>query len=102
MSNMKAMKHKCDLTDFLDIPTIDGTIEKLRERVKARRKEIKYTQRKMALRTGMSYASYRRFEEKGEISLKYLIRIANALGCLEDFDGLFKRKIVTDLKDFEG
>jgi hypothetical protein len=48
----------------------------------------------------VSYASLRRFETSGEISLSSLLKIAQALGALEDFNQLFKHKIITDLKDF--
>jgi hypothetical protein len=49
----------------------------------------------------VSYSSIRRFETTGEISLAALMRIAQTLGALSDFDLLFKHKIITDLKDFD-
>ena len=38
------------------------------KRVRARRKEKKLTQDEMSKRAGMSLASYKRFEQKGEIA----------------------------------
>jgi transcriptional regulator with XRE-family HTH domain len=71
------------------------------ERVKLRRKELGLSQRDLGIRSGVSYASLRRFESVGEISLCSLLKIANALGALLDFSELFKNKIVTNLKDYK-
>lgn len=62
------------------------------ERVRARRKELKLTQEQLSRKAGMSLASYKRFEQKGLIALDALIRIAIALGCEDDFDGLFAKR----------
>ena len=48
------------------------------------------TQAGLSLRSGVSLGSLKRFEKTGEISLKSLIDIANALGCLSDFEQLFQ------------
>ena len=72
------------------------------ERVKMRRKEQGVSQKELALRSGVSYASVRRFETEGEISLSSLMRIAQVLDCLQDFDALFRTKKIVDLKDFQG
>jgi len=61
-------------------------------RVRARRKEGKISQAEMAKRSGVSYASIRRFENTGDISLASLARIAAVLGYEADFDNLFTRK----------
>ncbi len=44
----------------------------------------------------MSYASLRRFEQTGEIAIASLLKLAKVLGCLEDFNLLFKTPIITD------
>ena len=96
------MDMKYDLQEVIDAPTIQSINNSLVERARARRKEQGLTQRQLADRSGVSYASLRRFETMGEISLISLLRIAQVLGCIEDFNALFKRKIITDLKEFEG
>ena len=58
-------------------------------RAKGKRLEQNLTQEGLALRSGVSLGSIKRFERNGEISLKSLIDIALALGCLEDLDALF-------------
>lgn len=83
------MKNKFDISDFVDYLTEEKVIENLVNRVIARRKELKITQKDLALKSGVSYGSIRRFETTGEISLKSLIQIAKVLNSLEDFNELF-------------
>ena len=69
------MKNKFDISDFVNYLTEEKVIENLVNRVIARRKELKITQKDLALKSGVSYGSIRRFETTGEISLKPLIQI---------------------------
>ena len=66
--------------------------QSLAERVKTRRREGKISQKELAERSGVSFASIRRFESTGEISLSSLLRIAVVLGYETDFDNLFTRR----------
>lgn len=84
------IKNTFDISDFVSAQSLTGTIYELVKREKAARKKKKLTQRQLAERTGVSYGSIRRFEQTGEISLLSLVKIANALDCLEDFNELFK------------
>ena len=59
-------------------------------RAKAKRLEQNLTQQGLSVRSGVSLGTIKRFERFGEISLKSLIDIALALGCMEDFEELFK------------
>lgn len=93
------MKNKFDISQFVDTPTESGIISALVERVKLRRKEIKLTQRALAVKSGVSYSSIRRFESTGDISLSSLLKIADALDCLTDFNNLFKNRKITSIKD---
>lgn len=61
-------------------------------RVKRRRKEAHLTQKELAARSGMSYSSYKRFEQTGEISFPSLIAIGIALRKESDFDQLFEKR----------
>lgn len=63
--------------------------QELSERVRRRRKEKGFTQAQLAERSGMSLASYKRFEQQHEIAFDSLIKVAIALGCEKDFDTLF-------------
>lgn len=96
------MKRKYDLQEFINAPTKHSVLLELVKRVKERRKECSMTQRQLSARSGVSYASIRRFETTGEISLTSLMQIAQTLDCIEDFNELFRKKKITNLKEFEG
>ena len=68
-------------------------------RVKARRLELDLTQEGLAARAGVKFATYRRFEQTGEISLKGLLQVGFALNALTDFDALFAQKQYQTLDD---
>ena len=95
------MKNKFDISDFVDYLTEEKVIENLVNRVRARRKELKISQKDLAFKSGVSYGSIRRFETTGEISLKSLIQIAKVLNSLEDFNELFIHTQITNLKDIK-
>lgn len=95
------MKNKFDISDFVDYLTEEKAIENLVNRVIARRKELKISQKDLAVKSGVSYGSIRRFETTGEISLKSLIQIAKVLNSLEDFNKLFVHTQITNLKDIK-
>lgn len=58
-------------------------------RARARRKQLRMSQRALAQRSGVSFGSIQRFEQSGLVSLESLLKIAFALDCLEGFDLLF-------------
>lgn len=68
-------------------------------RVKARRLDLDLTQEGLAARAGVKFATYRRFEQTGEISLKNLLQLGFALNALADFDALFAQKQYQTLDD---
>ena len=95
------MKNTIDIGNFVTASTPDSILSGLTARVKARRKALKITQKQLSTKSGVSYGSLRRFESSGEISLYSLLRIAQALDCLEDFNLLFKTPVITNLKDYK-
>ena len=60
-------------------------------KAKTMRLEQNLTQQGLSARSGVSLGTIKRFERFGEISLKSLIDIALALGCLDDFEELFNQ-----------
>jgi len=68
-------------------------------RVKQRRLEMNWTQKLVASKPGMPLATYRRFESKGEVSLRGLVMIAIALGAADDFLALFARQNYQSIDD---
>lgn len=68
-------------------------------KVRSRRLELNLTQEGLAAKAGLKFATYRRFEQTGEISFKGLLQIGFALNALSDFDELFARKQYQTLDD---
>lgn len=97
---MSSMKNKYDISDFVDTLTEQRVLCGIVERVKLRRKELKISQKELSKRSGVSYASIRRFESLGEISFTSLLKIASVLNALEDFCTLFSRENIINLKDY--
>lgn len=95
------MIEKFDISDFVPVLTENKVVSNLVERFKKRRKELKISQQDLANRSGVSYASIRRFETTGEISLCSLIKLADAIDSLSDFELLFKNAKITSLKELD-
>ncbi len=94
------MENKFDINQFVNVITEKSILVDLVDRVKLRRKERGITQRDLVKRSGVSYASIRRFETTGEISLSSLLKIAKVLNALSDFNSLFAEEYVGNLKDY--
>ena len=66
-------------------------------RFKARRLAMNLPQRDLASRAGVTFASLKRFEREGLISLSSLLSLAMVLGCLDDFDKLPSESVAHQL-----
>lgn len=86
-----------DISKFVDVRTVEAVRADLVNNFIKRRKEYGLTQRELSARSGISYASIRRFEETGEISFSSLLQLANAIEKLEDFDNVFNKPIIKDI-----
>ncbi|MGM9868797.1 MAG: helix-turn-helix domain-containing protein [Sodaliphilus sp.] len=82
-----------------NIATPKDVAMQIAARVRARRLELDLTQEGMAARAGVKFATYRRFEQTGEISLKGLLQVGFALNALSEFDALFTQKQYQTLDD---
>ncbi len=58
----------------------------LSKNIKVLRKQEKMSQRELSERSGVAYASVRKFETTGIISLEALLKICDALQRLTDFE----------------
>lgn len=56
---------------------------------RARRLAADLSRRSLAARAGVSEGTIKRFESTGEIALMSLLKLAQALGCLDEFTRLF-------------
>ena len=96
------MEKKFDIGQFVNTLTEQSVVKGIVERAKKKRKQMKISQKELAQKSGVTYASIRRFETTGEISLSSLLKIARALDALKDFENVFKGQAITSLKDYEG
>lgn len=71
----------------------------LAQRLKGIRKRKKITQRQLASRSNVSYASLRRFEQTGLISLESFIKLAMELGVIDEVKNLFTRPVYSSIEE---
>ena len=69
-------------------PTPSDIQDRLRQRLRSRRKQLRYTQAELATRSGVSLGSLKRFEQTGLISLDSFLKLTLVLECLGDFNSL--------------
>ena len=62
------------------------------EKIKQRRKKLKISQAQLAIKSGVSLGSIKRFESKYEISLNSFIKILITLNLEQDLENLFTQK----------
>ena len=70
-------------------------------RVRALRREQRWTQAELAARAGITLATYRRFERTGRIAFERLVRVALVLDALDGFDRLFALPPAASLDELE-
>jgi transcriptional regulator with XRE-family HTH domain len=73
----------------------------LGQRLKELRLRAGFKRTTLAGRSGVSARSLQRFEDTGEVSLKNLLRLVNALGRLVEFAGLLDLPDVQSLEELE-
>jgi transcriptional regulator with XRE-family HTH domain len=77
-------------------PTPYETGLKIAQRHRALRKRQKISQKQMAVRSGVSLGSLKRFESTGKISLESLLKLSHLLGRLSDFDKVLEEKEIPE------
>lgn len=73
----------------------------LADRSRALRLGANWTRQTLAERAGVTVASLRRFEETGKASLELVLRLAHALGRLEEFSKLLQPPAARSIEDLE-
>lgn len=73
---------------------------KIAENSKKKRISCNFTQQELAERSGVSLSSLKRFEQKAEISLTSLLKIAIALDETETILSLFTETKATSIDDY--
>lgn len=77
---------------FFNPKTPNDIAHELVERIKQHRKKLKISQAQLAIKSGVSLGSIKRFESKYEISLNSFIKILIALNLEQDLENLFTQK----------
>ena len=81
------------MNNFLFNPKTPNDIAKeLVEKIRQHRKKLKISQAQLAIKSGVSLGSIKRFESKHEISLNSFIKILIALNLEQDLENLFTQK----------
>ena len=79
--------------------TPSDVTKRLAERMRSIRKRKNLTQEVLAARSNVSYASLRRFESTGSISLESFIKIAMELGVIGEINSLFTRPVYRNIEE---
>ncbi len=73
--------------------------KKLADRMKSMRKRRKITQKTLAVRSNVSYASLRKFEQTGQISLESFIKLAMELNVVGELNELFTKPVYLNIEE---
>ena len=70
---------------MISLITVSKAQNNLAEHIRNRRLEMQLTQQGLAERSGVKLPTLRKFEQRGLVSLESFLKLAMALGCLQDF-----------------
>ncbi|MDQ8195420.1 helix-turn-helix transcriptional regulator [Coraliomargarita sp. SDUM461004] len=85
----------------MNLKTETEISKEIADRIRAARILHKLTQSDVSQRSGVSLASYQRFEQTGRIELLSLIKVAQVLHLEADFDPLFNKPKLMTLDEVE-
>ena len=72
---------------------ISNDIEnEIKTKFKQKRKSLKFSQKELSIKSGISLGSLKRFEQTGKISFSSLLQLAVILGCLDDFGNICNKQ----------
>lgn len=70
--------------------TANEVMQLLAKKTRILRKQKKLTQKKLSDKSGVAYASIKKFESTGIISLESFLKLCNALGRLNELEAILK------------
>ncbi|MCX5653935.1 MAG: helix-turn-helix transcriptional regulator [Planctomycetota bacterium] len=86
---------------MLTLKTPAETAAALAQQAKALRLLKGWTRATMAQRAGVTASSLKRFEQTGKASVELVMKIAHALGRLDEFDKLLQPPLAQSLAELE-
>lgn len=89
------------LPTFLQLLSAPHAQRLLADRTRELRAGMGWKQSTLAARAGVTLSTLRRFEQTGEVSLKYLMRICHALGRLDEFENILRPPAPGTLRELE-
>ena len=72
---------------------------RLANKIKSVRKRKKITQKQLAGRSNVSYATLRKFEKTGQISLESFIKLTMELGLIQEINNLFSEPVYNSIEE---
>ena len=63
--------------------------KEIAKKAQEKRLKLNISQQTLAEKSGVSYGTLKKFEQKGQISLESLLKIALALGKMDKFESIF-------------
>ena len=65
--------------------------KEIAKKAQGKRLKLNFSQKTLSEKSGVSYGTLKKFEQKGQISLASLLKIALALGEMDTFERLFTK-----------
>ena len=65
--------------------------KEIAKKAQEKRLKLNLSQQTLSEKSGVSYGTLKKFEQKGQISLESLLKIAMALGEMDQFEHLFAK-----------
>jgi transcriptional regulator with XRE-family HTH domain len=89
------------MNNEFSLSTPEETAQQLAAKIRALRLARNWKQSTLAERSGVTLASLRRFEHTGQASLQNLLKLAFALGRLDDFESPLQTPIAESIAELE-
>ena len=86
-----------NVNSFWDTPS--DITARLAENVKRVRKRKKITQQQLAARSNVSYATLKKFEQTGQISLESFVKLTMELGFTDALNDLFSKPVYNSIEE---
>ncbi len=72
---------------------------RLARKLRSIRKRRKITQKQLAARSNVSYATLRKFEQTGRISLESFVKLTMELGVVSEINDLFTQPVYNSIEE---
>ena len=89
------------MNGYLNLQTPAEVAIEIANKAKQTRLQKELTRKTLSALSGVAQSSIKRFETEAQISFVNLLKLANALDCLDDFSKIFKFKEPINLASLE-